>query len=355
MIDFSSGDIFLSVLTSTRSLPYNGTNSVFSIMDATLTDLDFSGEHTLPYMQWLIMLEEQGYIFINKAENKVQIESAFLCRSAINKNEVYLCGARICEFVDWVSIICKDNGLIFKVESNEKSYPSRISINGNEVALQNFSAQINLPLQSVPYAYIVALQDISLENLVLWTHAQRLQLPILHFPSISEAIDSLDSRFNTTDISLPRSELEFFNPTTLMFDGEAPTMNNPYSYGRRNYNGWHNNLYRREYNGNIQVCTDVIKNYAKYYCLSKSGIKLAYNKSQKTIFIPKYCRLPLKQARSISHCQCSPPKEIHFSREDTINLGLSPSSNSFLQYNGIPEVIVEMIAKQLNMTICIVH
>jgi hypothetical protein len=75
----SSCDKFLGVLTSTRQLPFDGANGVFSIIDATIKGPGMSVETNWDYWMCLSTMQEQGFLRLDRGRRKVFIETPFVC------------------------------------------------------------------------------------------------------------------------------------------------------------------------------------------------------------------------------------------------------------------------------------
>jgi len=348
----SGCDKFLGVLTSTRSLPFDGANGVFSIIDATIRGQDIVARTKWDYWEWLSDMEEQGFLRIDRRKKKVFIETPFTCRSITNQREVYLCGARTPEFLNELDSTSQQQGVVFNAEQLGFSFPSRISIKGNIKKIQKFVENFGLPFSKTPIAYQIAIKEVKRSDLIDENQLQNSINIEMSFSSIRNAFDRLSTLFHNTDIFLPGSEISFFNPVSLKYDGNPPTKENPCVLGKRNYQGIHDNLYRLAENGSIQVCPDISKQFAKYYCLSIGKCKLGYNDQRQAVIVPKYCRLPLSLARALTLCQCLPPRDVFLTYEDRVKLGLEKSSQEFLEYRGVPEVIRKLIETRLDMSFC---
>lgn len=348
-MNLSPCDKFLGVLTSARQLPFDGASGVFSIIDATIRGPGATIETHWDYWMSLITLQEQGFLRLDKGRKKVLIEAPFVCRSVTVPNEVYLCGARTPEFLKTCATTSKQHGVAFSVKSNGPSLPSQIRLKGNIVTIQNLVQNFDLPFSYIPVSYQTAIQEIYVTDLLDGKRLQGASASDVPSTTISKAVDNLTCFFNTTDITQPDDDISFFNPVSLKYDGKPPTESNPYVHGRRNYQGIHNNLYRLAENGSIQVCTNISKEYAKYYCLSRANCKLGYNEQRRVVLVPKYCRLPLPFARALTLCQCLPPREVHLTDGDLRKLGMVRSSREFLEYQGVPAVIRKIIETRLDI------
>lgn len=345
----SSCDKFLGVLTSTRQLPFDGANGVFSIIDATINGPGVSVETNWDYWMCLSGMQELGFLRLDRSRRKVFIETPFVCRSATVPSEVYLCGARTPEFLRTLEIASVRQGVALSVQANGESFPSRICLKGNIETIQRLVEQFDISFSGIPASYQFATREICASYLLTKKRFQGGSCPDVSNATIRQAIDNLLSFFNTTDISQPNDDISFFNPMSLKYDGKPPSREHPYVLGKRNYHGMHNNLYRIGDNGSIQVCSDISKKFAKYYCLSRANCKLGYNEHRLAVLVPKYCRLPLLMARALTMCQCLPPREVSLSNEDLNMLGMNKASNEFLEYGGVPEVIKKIIETSLNM------
>lgn len=345
----SSCDKFLGVLTSTRQLPFDGANGVFSIIDATIKGPGVSVETNWDYWMCLSTMQEQGFLRLDRGKRKVFIEAPFVCRSATVPNEAYLCGARTPEFLKIFETVSVQNGVALSIQPNGASLPSRICLKGNIATIQNLAKQFDVPFSVIPASYLIAIREICVSDLLTEKRLQGVSFADVPNMTISQAIDNLSNFFNTTDINQPDDDISYFSPMSLKYDGKSPSQEHPYVLGKRNYQGIHNNLYRLGENGSIQVCPDISKEFAKYYCLSIANFKPGYNERHQAVLVPKYCRLPLSLARALTLCQCLPPREVFLPDVDLNKLGLNKASHEFLEYQGVPEVIKKIIETRLNM------
>ena len=291
----SEGDSFMAVLSSARELPLQGKNGAISVLDATITfgDIPDTGR----YWKWLLNMEEMGYLAIDLERKKVAVEGQFLCRSCVEDNEVYLSGARTPDFTRFIKNTCDRYSLYLDVDRYSQSYPNRIRIRGSEANLRKLANEAKLPLSDAPTSYILALHKVALSDLVETRKLEERGLADTRFPDMISAVQGLSECFTTTRLEPGDSELQFFNPLSLKYDGNPPSEGEPYVLGRRNRYGRHDNLYRRVNGQPVQVCTDIGRRHAKYYCLASAGVLLGYNPLRKALLVPKYCRIPLPLAR----------------------------------------------------------
>ena len=350
MID-SFGDLFIAILSSAESIPLEGSNSVFSVIDSLKRPSELSSDNRWDYWNWLQNLEEMGFLAIDNDKKKVHIEHQFLCRSINTKDEFYVSGARTPEYVNKLEELSYELKLSFYIDAGEMIYPSRISIKGDEDEIKLLANELNLGFSVFPFAYTLCIKDLTLSELIDPKRLEEKRIEDDILSGVDSYYDLTSSFFTTTDIDIVQegNEISFFNPYSLKYDGKKPSPECVLTLGRRSFYGISNNLYYYTEDKTFKVCTKVLKNLAKYICLSKAGIRLGRCERKHTVLVPKFCRLPRRFAQALSHCQNIPPREIELDSHEIGLLGFSASVNPFLEYQGIPDLIQNLISTRLNI------
>jgi hypothetical protein len=347
------GDLFIAILSSAESIPLEGSNSVFSVIDTLKKPSELFINNQWDYWNWLLNLEEMGFLDIDIDKKKVHIEPQLLCRSITSKDEFYVNGARTPEFINKLEELSYELELSFYVDAGEIIYPSRISIKGDENKIKLLADELNFKFSLIPPAYTFCLRELTLSELIDSMRLEERNIEDDILSCIDSFYDLSPSLFTTTDIDIVQegNEINYFNPYSLRYDGKKPSPECLLSLGRRSFYGISNNLYYYSKDEEFKVCTRVSKKLAKYICMSRAGIRLGCNKHKHTVLVPKFCRLPRRFAQALTHCQNIPPREIELDNGKIELLGLSVSVNPFLEYQGVPDVIQNLIGTRLNIEI----
>ena len=323
------GNAFLTVLSSSKKLPFLGEHGISSIVDAIEVGSGQGDVDDRKYRELIYAMEELGFLYLDWKNNKVVVEPQSLVRSIHSPDEFFLSGARIPDYLAKIKELCRQHGLSYHENEYDAILPSRVKINGKEDRLTLLANELQVKLDPVPRAYHEALLTIDFRNL-------------------GEYWKFNDTSSDRGDGQNPETRVRFFNTRTLQFDGRGASGTNPYSMGRRKRYGMH--YYMFKYAGNsLKVAADVEPRLAKWYCLSKKGIKLAYNDDHHVVYIPKYCPLPLNLARSLAMCACMPPKNTSLAANVSEGLGFNSKTTDFLEYSKVPKLIANILSQKMDM------
>lgn len=345
---YTTTDRFLFALSTVQSLYMwdHAFNSVYLHFYQT----NFNSDNNYDYFSWLSNLEALGFVSISLEKRKVFIEKPFLCRLPNNQKIVVVCGARTSQFLLTLRTSCEKLKLYYEEQfPNDQKIPTRIVIEGDFSAIQELSNELNIPVSSDPYSYLLATTKIRTSDFVCEEIMKEKGLPEQQFNSISDLVASIRPSFNLAANDFI-DDLSFFNPSTLKYDSKIPPHSTRYAlYKRQLYDTTHVLLTFDASNDTYWFFPSVEKKLGKYFELSEDAKQLCYNKKKNIFYVPKYCPLPSIYSRALGCCSCLYPIEEKMKGEELKIMGFSDGELEVLAYQDVPEVIVKIICDSLNI------
>lgn len=341
MVELTATDKLISILSSLGKISKqsHSSASIYSLIEALNlnigTDTDISS--------WLSTLEDFGFIHIDYERNFIYSIKPYLCRSAVNSNELILCGVRNTELIEDLQTWCKNNHFGFQLMSNSNNFPSRISMYINDkiknIALANFE----LVVPDTPTAYSLAYRKIYPRDVINASddiYFESMEKFLVYLAE--EKMKSLDPYFLTY-----RKNITFFDTESLHFKDVMDDSKLKLVKFHKDYRDIYE-LISGDQDSGYYYLPGINPRYAKYLLFSDKNYRLLFDKSKNCLFIPKYCPLPKYYSFALSHCSCMYPDEVVLDLRNPQIIG-GACSNTFIRYLNIPEIIVKIICNQLSI------
>jgi len=341
MIELTAADKLISILSSIGKISkrtYSST-SIYSLIEALNLDI---GSDTSVF-SWLSILEDFGFIYNDYDGNFIYAIKPYLCRSAVNSNELILCGVRNIALIEEMQTWCEQNSIRFQLKNYSNNYPSRISIYINDTIKSISLANFNLVVPKTPTAYSLAYRKIYPRDVIntpddIYFDSMEKFLAYL----ILEKMKPLDSYFLTH-----RKNITFFDTEGICFKDAMDQVQLKLVKYHKDYEDIYELIYGDQDSG-YQYFRGINPRYAKYLLFSDKKYRVLFDNTQHCLFIPRYCPLPKYYSLALSHCSCMYPDEVVLDIKNPQIIG-GGYDKTFMRYSNIPETIVNVICNQLSI------